>query len=60
ASQLAETLGQAWALESGTGTWLRTHLFAPGARFVWSELIRRVTGKPLSPEPFARQFVHMA
>ena len=38
------------------GEFLKTNIFAPGARYRWDELTRRVTGKELSAEAFARRF----
>ncbi|MCL2711326.1 MAG: M2 family metallopeptidase [Planctomycetaceae bacterium] len=37
------------------GRQLQTRVFAPGQRYEWQEFVRRATGKPLSPEYFARE-----
>ena len=37
------------------GEYLRKAVFAPGNLYSWNELIRRVTGEPLSAEAFARR-----
>lgn len=42
--------------EPKVGTFLKEKLFAPGARYSWSELTKRITGKALSAEAFARRF----
>jgi carboxypeptidase Taq len=34
--------------------WLRTHIHAQGKRFTPAQLVTRITGKPLSPEPLLR------
>ena len=39
------------------GRYLRAHVFGPGARYRWDEMIVRATGRPLSPEYFVEQFV---
>lgn len=41
---------------SAAGFFLRERLFAPGCRWSWSELVRNVVGKELSPEPWLREF----
>jgi peptidyl-dipeptidase A len=42
--------------EPKVGEYLKTRVFAPGRRFHFEELTVQVTGKPLSPEAFARGF----
>jgi len=37
------------------GRQLQNRVFAPGARYDWQEFVRRATGRPLSPEDFARE-----
>ena len=37
------------------GEQLQSRVFAPGARYDWQEFVRRATGRPLSPEDFARE-----
>lgn len=38
------------------GSYFKEKVFAPGARFHWSEMIRRATGSKLDPKFYARQF----
>lgn len=38
------------------GKFLHERLFAPGNRMPWDRLVEHVTGKPLSPEAWLRQF----
>lgn len=42
--------------DTKVGEYLKTEVFAPGARYSWNELTQRLTGSPLSPEAFARRF----
>ncbi len=42
--------------EAKVGTFLKERLFSAGSRYSWSELTKRITGKPLSAEAFARRF----
>ena len=42
------------------GDYLRQEVFAPGNLYSWNELIRRVTGEPLSAEAFARRCTQAA
>lgn len=39
------------------GQYFKTQVFAPGARYHWSELIERSTGEKLTAKYFAQQFV---
>lgn len=39
------------------GPFLREHVFAPGARWHWQELIRRATGEPLTSKYFVTEYV---
>ena len=39
------------------GTYLVNTVFKPGARYVWSEMLRRGTAEELNPDYFVRQFV---
>lgn len=36
------------------GNYLKDHIFSPGKRWKWDELIKRATGEPLRPEYFAQ------
>jgi peptidyl-dipeptidase A len=51
AAQLTEymnaELGGWWKGRPRSGAYVRTELFAPGARYPWAELVERVTGRPL-------------
>lgn len=38
------------------GEFLRRHVFEPGARYPWEELLTRATGEGLNPEHFVRQY----
>jgi len=46
-------LGGWWQGRSRTGDYIRRELFMPGARYPWSELVKRVTGRPLGVEALA-------
>jgi peptidyl-dipeptidase A len=37
------------------GRQLQERVFAPGARYPWQEFVRRATGRPLTPDDFARE-----
>lgn len=39
---------------SGLLSWLRENIYRHGQKFNSWELLRRVTGKPLTPEPYLR------
>jgi peptidyl-dipeptidase A len=39
-----------------TGQFLQKKLFNPGNRMSWSELVKHVTGKPLSPDAWVKEF----
>lgn len=43
--------------EPRTGTYLIEKVFGPGNTMNWEGLIRYATGRPLSPDDFARQFM---
>jgi peptidyl-dipeptidase A len=57
AAQLTEALetrcGGWWAGRPHSGTYVRTNLFGPGARYPWPELVERVTGRPLGVDALA-------
>jgi len=53
ASQLRATLGN--RDNAAFGRRLQEKVFAPGQRYEWQEFVRRATGKPLSPEYFAKE-----
>ena len=53
ASQLRATLGTRDTVRFGRQ--LQNRVFAPGARYDWQEFVRRATGRPLTPEYFARE-----
>lgn len=41
--------------ETSLGAFLRQRVFAPGAKWHWSEFVRRATGQDLSPRYFAQE-----
>ena len=53
AAQLRATLGG--RDNARLGRQLQEKVFAPGARYDWQEFVRQATGRPLSPEYFARE-----
>ncbi|MFN2389878.1 MAG: M2 family metallopeptidase [Actinomycetota bacterium] len=58
ASQLKDTLERSCGGlvdGSGVGALLRERIFRPGSVLRWDALIEQATGKPLSPEHFARE-----
>lgn len=69
ASQMVHTMGtkvlnneKGWSQtdfldKPALGGWLKTNIFAPGARYRWNELLIRSTGESLNPRYFAEQFI---
>lgn len=62
ASQIQENLqredgSDAWFGSPRTGDFLRTRMFELGATYPWDRTVEQVTGEPLSPDYFVRQFV---
>jgi peptidyl-dipeptidase A len=53
AAQLRATLGNRDNVRLGRQ--LQEKVFAPGQRYEWQDFVRRATGKPLSPEYFAKE-----
>jgi peptidyl-dipeptidase A len=53
AAQLRATLGT--RDNARLGRELQTKVFAPSARYEWQDFVERATGRPLSPEYFARE-----
>jgi peptidyl-dipeptidase A len=53
AAQLRATLGK--RDNAAFGRQMQTKVFAPGQRYEWQEFVRQATGKPLSPEYFAKE-----
>jgi peptidyl-dipeptidase A len=49
--------GLGYVGDQRVGRYLRENVFGPGARYPWSEMIVRATGRPLSPTYFVEQFV---
>ena len=47
-----------WWGDTGTAGILGPRLFRDGARFPWSETVKRATGRPLDPHHYVKQFVH--
>ena len=40
------------------GSYLKTKVFEPGARYFWNDMIERATGEKLTPKYYAEQFVN--
>jgi peptidyl-dipeptidase A len=53
AAQLRATLGT--RDNARLGKQLQEKVFAPGQRYEWQDFVKRATGKPLSPEYFAKE-----
>ncbi|MCA9256422.1 MAG: M2 family metallopeptidase, partial [Phycisphaerales bacterium] len=47
----------AYVGSTDAGDFMRREIFAPGNRYNWRELTERITGKPISPEFFVRQYI---
>jgi peptidyl-dipeptidase A len=43
--------------QRSVGDFLKQHVFEPGARYRWDEMIRRSTGSDLSPKYFVQEFI---
>jgi len=60
ASSIQETLeklfGSATLSTPKAGKFLQEKLFSPGNRMSWSELVKHVTGAPLSPKAWLKEF----
>ncbi len=52
----ADDKGFGYAGQGRVGQFLKRHIFAPGARYHWDELIQRAMGEPLTAAYFAQQF----
>ncbi|HEX9638182.1 MAG TPA: M2 family metallopeptidase [Acidobacteriota bacterium] len=61
ASQLVGAIrlytGRGLVANSAGGSWLAEHIFRPGARYRWDELIRRATGRALGADAFVAQYL---
>jgi Zn-dependent M32 family carboxypeptidase len=53
AAQLRATLGK--RDNAAFGRQMQSKVFAPGQRYEWQEFVKQATGKPLSPEYFAKE-----
>lgn len=53
---LAKETGSATLSTPKAGQLLNKKLFAPGNRMSWSELVKHVTGAPLSPDAWVKEF----
>jgi len=53
ARKMDADMGGWWQGRPRTGEYIKRELFLPGARFVWPELVERVTGEPLGAEALA-------
>jgi peptidyl-dipeptidase A len=49
---------QSFTGEKRVGNYLKENIFIPGARYHWSELIKRATGEELTPIHYANEFVN--
>lgn len=47
----------AYVGSTDAGDFMRREIFGPGNRYNWRELTERITGKPISPEFFVRQYI---
>jgi len=56
ASAIQETLGTTTLAIQKAGQLLNEKLFRPGNRMTWDALIQHVTGKPLSPDAWIKEF----
>lgn len=56
ASAMQEALGSSSIDNENAGHFFQQKLFAPGNRMNWSELARFVTGHPLTPDAWLREF----
>ena len=53
---LSKECGSAALSNPEAGKFLRQKLFHPGNRMSWSELVKHVTGRPLSPDAWLKEF----
>jgi peptidyl-dipeptidase A len=51
--EINRRFGGWWEGRPRSGEYVRSELFAPGARYPWPELVERVTGRPLGVEALA-------
>ncbi len=54
----ANTNLQSFTGHNEVGNYLKENIFKPGARYHWSELIKRATGEELTPVHYANQFIN--
>ena len=47
----------AYAGSEAAGTFMRERIFNPGNRYDWRTLTEKITGEPISPEYFVRQYI---
>lgn len=50
--------GVSYVGSMAAGEFLREHIFQPGRKFMWNDLLRYATGEPLNPRYFVDQFVN--
>jgi peptidyl-dipeptidase A len=56
AAQLRQSLGKAFTNDDPKiGKILTKNVFAPGAKYSWSEFVEQATGQPLSPKAFSNE-----
>jgi Zn-dependent M32 family carboxypeptidase len=53
-AEIIRRFGGWWSGRAQSGRYVKEELFAPGATYRWTELVRRVTGKPLGVEALAQ------
>jgi peptidyl-dipeptidase A len=51
---------QSFSGHKEVGSYLKENIFMPGARYHWTELIKRATGEELTPYHYANQFINNA
>jgi peptidyl-dipeptidase A len=53
-----ENTQQSFTGDTRVGNYLKENIFIPGARYHWSQLIKRATGEELTPVHYANEFVN--
>lgn len=54
---MVEECGDSSLTSPKAGQFLQRKLFSPGNQMSWSELVQHVTGKPLTPDAWVKEFV---
>ena len=55
--QMADATQASYAGDTRIGDYFKDHVFGPGARYHWNDMIRRSTGETLNISYFLKQFV---